>query len=663
MMNETTLVLSSVLWPFLAALILTMMGQRDEALRDRLHAPAAMMELFLCMLLMRVLPGEGAAFSLPGFAGLGLSFRVDGFRVLYACITSLLWLMAMLYSPGYFGSDPHRGRFYGFCFLVQGSVIGLFLSADYFTTFLFFELMSLTSYPLVAHDETSGALRSAETYLAVSIMGGLAILMALFLIQNAFGNLEFAYLSACCQGLTDKNALYLPGILLLIGFGAKAGAFPLHIWLPKAHPSAPAPASALLSGILTKTGLFGVLVTSTTFFGGDLLWGLILLVPAALTMLWGAVLGLFSTDIKKTLACSSVSQIGFALVGTSMLILLGDHNGLAAFGIILQMVNHSLIKSMLFFISGIAAHNLHTLNLNALRGYGRGKPLLGFTFLVGALSISGVPAFSGYISKTLLHESVVEAIHLFHGLSLETLLSGVEMVFIVTGGLTAAYMTKLFVVLFIEHPAQASSNKGYLSRSGAVALLIPACLLIVLGLFPSVMNALAALCLPFLQGHAPAHLPDYFAWVNLKGALLSLSIGAGIYLLIVRTWLMKRLPDGSHELLQRWPAWLDLEELVFRPGLRLLSAIGGAAASLLSRLPDMAVQLLFALSKQAAAILCHLPDYLLYRWLPRLRQPDEEGTPEYSLTFSYTLLTFGIGFSAILIYMVLQAARQMDVLF
>src|SRR5699024_5013413 len=144
-----------------------------------------------------------------------------------------------------------------------------------------------------------------------------------------------------------RTALYAAGGLALAGFGAKAGMFPLHIWLPKAHPVAPAPASALLSGILTKSGVFGILLLSRYLFWAELSWSQVVLALGVVTMVLGAVLALFSIDLKRTLACSSMSQIGFILVGVAMQGFLGHENALAAWGTVLHMLNHSLIKLVL----------------------------------------------------------------------------------------------------------------------------------------------------------------------------------------------------------------------------------------------------------------------------------------------------------------------------
>ena len=279
---------------------------------------------------------------------------------------------------------------------------------------------------------------------------------------------------------------------MMIGFGGKAGMFPLHIWLPNAHPVAPAPASALLSGILTKTGIFGAAVISSNIFLYDSSWGMGILIVGVITMFLGAFLGVFSVDLKRTLAYSSVSQIGFITVGLGMMGILGDHNALAVRGIMLHMVNHSLIKLVLFMAAGVIYMNLHELNLNKIRGFGRKKPLFMFIFLMGALSIMGVPLWSGYVSKTLLHESILEHIWAFESpSSLLTLFKTIEIIFTITGGLTAAYMTKIFVAIFIEKNQDEnhhSSSKGYMSKMTATVLLIPAILLLVLGLIPQLMD-------------------------------------------------------------------------------------------------------------------------------------------------------------------------------
>ena len=298
--------------------------------------------LFLCY---ASAAGEGAvaACRIPGICGFGLSFTLDGFRLIYGAVACLMWMMTTILSRQYFAHHHNRNRFYLFLLLTFGATMGVFLSADLYTTFIFFEIMSFTSYVWVAQEENAPSLRAALTYLAVAVIGGLVMLMGLFLVYHELGTLEMAELLSASReylGMSElasgaaiattlagrRVLLYAAGACMLFGFGAKAGAFPLHIWLPKAHPVAPAPASALLSGILTKTGVFGVLVTTSGLFLHDKTWGSLILAIGVLTMFGGALLAVFSIDLKRTLACSSMSQIGFILVGVGMQCLLGGRD-------------------------------------------------------------------------------------------------------------------------------------------------------------------------------------------------------------------------------------------------------------------------------------------------------------------------------------------------
>ena len=527
--------------------------------------------------------GRELFFAWDGFAGLGLHFRLDGFRALYTLIAAFMWMMTGFFSPRYFLHYHHRGRYFFFTLLTLGATAGVFLSDDLYTAFIFFEIMSFTSYAWVAHEETPGALRAAETYLAIAVVGGMVTLMGLFLLWQRLGSLSFDALRRAGETLSPSE-LYLPGALAAFGFAAKAGMFPLHIWLPKAHPVAPAPASALLSGVLTKAGVFGLLVLSCNLFAHHALWGNAILLFGLATMFLGAFLAMFSVDLKRTLACSSMSQIGFILVGIGMQGLLGAHNALAVRGTLLHMVNHSLIKLCLFLAAGTVYMNLHQLNLNDIRGFGRGKRILHFAFLMGALGISGVPLWNGYISKTLLHESILEYVELLREQGLPTLgYSAAEWIFVLSGGMTFSYMLKLYIALFHEkHPSRQqafdAARGTYLTPLSAFALLGSALVLPLLGFLPDLlMNGIADLGQGFLHGHSPAHPVSWFSLPNLWGTAKSLLIGAGLYLGIIRPFLRRARPDpapdaapstpmddtpGLRFYVNRWPTWLDLEKLL-----------------------------------------------------------------------------------------------------
>lgn len=524
-------------------------------------------------------------YTIPGICGFGLHFRMDGFRLIYALVAVLMWAMTTLLSGEYFAHHEHVSRFYLFLLWTLGATMGVFLSADLLTTFIFFELMSFTSYVWVAQEENVPSLRAAETYLAVAVIGGLVMLMGIFLLYHELGTVEIAGLLSAAKGCENKKLLYAAGVCMLVGFGAKAGAFPLHIWLPKAHPVAPAPASALLSGILTKTGIYGILILSCNLFLHDSAWGMLILVLGVITMLGGALLAVFSVDLKRTLACSSMSQIGFILVGIGMQGLLGEENALAVHGTLLHMVNHSLIKLVLFMAAGVIFMNVHALDLNVIRGYGRKKPLLKGIFLVGALAIGGIPLFGGYVSKTLLHESIVE----YGGGGLFT---AIEWIFLFSGGLTVAYMAKLFVAIFVEKNEDAArqaayeEKKPYMNRASGFALTASAVILLVWGLAPHLtMDRAARLGQGFMGLQEAGEAVAYYSGKNLTGALISIGIGAVVYLVVVRGLLMKE----KSEYVNRWPAWLDLEELLYRPFLGLLSLLCGILCRILDSVVDLLV--------------------------------------------------------------------------
>lgn len=537
-----------------------------QRVRDLLAMTAGVGEFaFMCIL---AYSGMGSGLFVPGICGMGLHFCLDGFRMVYGLVAAFMWMMTLLFSGEYLSHEEHLGRYYFFQLVTLSATLGVFLSADLFTTFIFFEVMSFTSYVWVVQEETKGAIKAAETYLAVAVIGGMVLLMGLFLLYNTLGTLEMSKLLPAAAACEKKDLLFAAGCCTLVGFGAKAGAFPLHIWLPKAHPVAPAPASALLSGILTKAGIFGVLAVSCNVFLWNERWGLLIFSIGLLTMFGGALLAVCSVDLKRTLACSSMSQIGFILIGIGMQGILGEENALAVRGTLLHMVNHSLIKLVLFMIAGVVVMNLHKLNLNDIRGFGKKKPFLNVCFLAGALGISGIPLMNGYVSKTLLHESIVEGIEVSAGLS--GFLKMSEWIFLISGGMTLAYMTKLYAALFIEEnpdkkeQARFEGMKKYMNPLSAFAIGGSAFILPLLGVVPGLLSErIADLGQGFMHLEENAAAVFYYSFVNLRGGLISIGIGILLYAGIRRFMMTKK--DGVLEYKDCWPKWLDVEELLYRP--------------------------------------------------------------------------------------------------
>ena len=501
---------------------------------------------------------------------MGLHFTIDGFRVIYGVLTTFMWLMSLLASAEYMKHHDHKPRYYVFTGLTYLATMGVFFSADLFTTWVFFEIMSFASYVWVAQEEKKDALRAAGTYLAIAVIGGLAMLMGLVLLYYGAGTLYIDDLN----GIECTPVIRAAGYLMLVGFGAKAGMFPLHIWLPKAYPVAPAPASALLSGVLTKAGVFGIVILTGRIFVDDLIWGRILLILALCTVLIGAVLAIFSVNIKRVLACSSVSQIGFILTGAAMMVL-SEEKTVAAGGTMLYMINHSLFKLTLFLIAGVIYTGTHSLDINRVQGYGRKKPLLHILFLCGALGIAGIPGFSGYISKTLVHISMEEGSKV------------AEWLFLIGGGFTLAYMLKLYIAIFLRKNADEELQKTYDEKRGfgtiptVIAVVLSAAGIPVMGLFPGrTMEKLAKAGISFFLPGEEFESVSYFTAGNLKGILISILIGIVLYLLLVFLPCKKNGTDAYPDL---WPKWLDLEDAFYRP---LLLYVLPYTCAFIGRIPD-----------------------------------------------------------------------------
>ena len=571
----TFYVLFLVLLPMLGAFVTYIFGKKTPKYREYLAIGITLVEFIMMLVVLFTYKNINNTVEFTKVLG-GLSFKFDGFRVLYSLISIFMWLMTVIFSKEYMHEYNHKSRFYMFYLLTLGSVVGVFLSNDLLTTFTFFEMMSFASFFLVLHDEKEGAIKGAISYLSVAVISGMVLLMGLFMLSHKVGSVSIDAIKAfyASHSLTPYD--YLCGLLILFGFGAKAGMFPLHTWLPKAHPVAPSNASALLSGIITKTGVFGIIIIATNMFFGDVKFGFVLLIFSGITMVLGALLALLSTNLKRTLACSSVSQISFALVGLSMAIMLGEHNTLAASGSLMHLVNHSLIKLVLFSIAGVIVMNLEELDLNKIRGFGRNKYAIMVAFGLGMLGIMGIPFFNGFISKTLMHHGIVEvledALHLHVNAGF---MSFVEKTFLATGGITIAYMAKLFITIFFEKnkdeelQKKYDEKKNYLSLTSKIVIVGSSTLMLILGAFPTLIT------IPLIDSaneffgvnHSLEHTMhgSIFNGENIGDSCISIAIGVFVYFVINRLLLMK-----NGEYVNRLHPSIDLEEKVYTPFLMRL---------------------------------------------------------------------------------------------
>lgn len=598
----------SVFWPIIGGYISYGIGRKNKKIRDIFALAVALTELLMAVMIFMGYQTAGeAVFVIPKIAGLGLNFNLDGFRSFYVLLTAIMWAATMLCAGEYFDHGKNRNRYYLFNLMTLGMTMGVFMSADLYTTFVFFELMSFVSYIMVAQEEKPDAVAGGKLYLGIAVFGGMIMLIGLMILQSVLGTVDIAQLAEAVRNCDNKTGIYIGGLCASIGFAAKAGAYPLHIWLPKAHAVAPAPASAILSGILTKTGIYGILIVSCRIFAGCEQWFVGILVIGVITMLTGAFLALFSINIKRTLACSSVSQIGFILIGIGIMgysVLSEEFEEsllLSSRGTLLFMVNHTLVKMLLFLVAGMIYHNMHSLDMNELRGFGRNKPLLHIQFIIGAFSLMGIPGTCGFIAKSFVHESIVEFAELQAETGANFILSAatisfIEKLFLIGSGMTAAYMIKLYIALFVEKNEDANvqkkmdEKKPYMSVRSEIGLCIAMLLIPIIGLLPhSILDRLANQGIEFLTLEPVNEYIAFYTWTNIKGILVCALIGVVIYLFIIRTFFMK-----DRRYINVWPKYIDLEKYLYMPLIKALCFVG----RLVSRIFDCSTDNLIVLLRK-----------------------------------------------------------------
>jgi formate hydrogenlyase subunit 3/multisubunit Na+/H+ antiporter MnhD subunit len=481
--------------------------------------------------------------SLDGVLGWGLRFRVDPAGLFFALAASFLWFMATLFSLRYMAHGHAHRRYYAFLLLSLCGTLGVFLARDLFTLFLFFELVSLGSYPLVAQEETPEALAAGRLYLFMGLAGGLALLWGTMWLESLAGTTALgAHLVA-----GSPSWPWVASVALIVaGFGVKAGVFPVHIWLPRAHPVAPAPASALLSGVMIKTGAYGIfrlvrLFAAPAEHGGTVPafaagLGYALLALGLVTTFVGAFLALGQSNAKRILAYSSMSQMGYLLLGLGMAGLLGDGEAMAAAGFTLHVLNHGLFKATMFILAGVVYLRSHDLDLGRLGGLGRRLPVTATVFALAVAGIAGVPGLNGYASKTLLHDAILLLRHGQPG----PIWGCVEVLFTLASALTVCYTARLWYLLFwprrstVALPGRAVEPERETRLEVGVAICLALAMLAV-GLAPGLARDRLlepALLAVGYEEHAVHHVAglEFFGWQALKGALLPLGLGSCLFL-------------------------------------------------------------------------------------------------------------------------------------
>lgn len=560
--------------------------KRHEILRNLAAAFTGGGAFILCGLLLLKTAQGPVIFSRPLFMGIGLHFKVDLFGALFAFFSALIWFLAILYSWGYMSHQQARTRYYIFLILTLGGCLGVFLAGDLFSLFLFFEMMSLTSYVLVIHNETEEAMHAGRNYLYFSIIGGLFLLTGILLLYSSTGTISLAPQLELLE--RSGPVRYYIAALMIAGFGIKAGMLPVHVWLPRAHPVAPSPASALLSGIMIKVGAYGIIRVfnlvltpaepepgAWQFTGAA---GYLIIWIAAATMLFGALMALFQSNMKRLLAYSSISQMGYILLGVGCAAYLGYGGTIGFTAFTYHILNHAFFKSGLFLMAGAIYARTGEEEITRLGGLARSSPVTAAAFFTAAAGLAGFPGFNGYISKTLLHHAVVEAA----AEGCLATLQAAEFIFMLTGALTACYIFKLFAGIFTgPRPIHLASNNRETFPEQLIFAAFGAAI-IYLGLFPrTVINRLI---LPatrgfILDGGAVAQLKQlrFMDAADLLGAVVPIFFGLALLYAI-------RSLDLTNKI--KLPSRLSIDRLFYAPLSRCSLALFTAAGEAVEKAVD-----------------------------------------------------------------------------
>ena len=406
-----------------------------------------------------------------------VTFRNDNLAKFFSVAISFVFLLVTIYTTEYIKHEKDENRFYIFFFSTLAMLIALTYAENISTMYICFELITLLSMPLVLHSLTTQSVRAAKKYLYYSIGGAFIALFGMFYLFNYGGNLEFSTyggLEIFKEGTFtgNKTLFHICVLALIVGFSAKAGMFPLHGWLPTAHPVAPSPASAVLSGVITKAGVICVIRIVYFVVGPDFIRNTFVqytwLSLATFTVFMGSLLAMFEKVFKKRLAFSSVSQVSYVLVGLALL------NDATFIGALIHVAAHMLIKVCLFLFAGevIYKHDYH--RVEELRGIGQKMPYSTWAFTFASIGLIGIPLTLGFVSKWNLATGAVDS-----GVAVFNFL--VPAVLLASAILTAGYLLPITLNGFFVKDEKYERNEC--SKKMYIPMLILAGIVVVLGIY------------------------------------------------------------------------------------------------------------------------------------------------------------------------------------
>ncbi|WP_104205270.1 proton-conducting transporter membrane subunit [Billgrantia saliphila] len=408
-MSEAWLPVVALAASLLVVPVIFALPERAWRARAVVNLGAALFKLLMVMLMVYGLyQGRDYNFSFTVVQGASFLLQVDAMGLMFAGLSALLWLATTVYAIGYLEDSPNRKRFFGFFTLCIASTVGIALAGNLFTFLLFYEMLTLSTYPLVAHRGHPEALRAGTIYLRYTLAGGLVLLLGVVAMHVLVGDVSFGQREMLADlGPDARPMLTVLFVVLLAGLGVKAALVPLHGWLPRAMV-APAPVSALLHAVaVVKAGAFGIVRLIYDIYGIGLSHelGLLSLLTgiAVVTILYGSVRALSQQELKPRLAYSTVSQVSYIILGIS---LFGPYGTIAGLS---HLLHQGLMKVTLFYCAGNYAEELGIHRIDDLNGAGRRMPLTSVAFTVAALGMIGMPPVAGFITKWYLGMGALQA--------------------------------------------------------------------------------------------------------------------------------------------------------------------------------------------------------------------------------------------------------------
>ena len=467
-----------ILFPILGGLMATRI--------HTLHVLRLVVSTILIFQLLLVLPVvfyDATPYVAMELAGVRIVLQGDPLGRLFSVLICLIWFAVAFFAYEYMNHEGHRERFFGFYLMTLGALMGVCYAGNLATLYMFYELMTLCSVPLVLHIGTRRAFEAAWRYLAFSVAGAGLGLLGLFVLQGYCTTDLFTPGGVLDLALAnqDRELLLVVFFLMAIGFGCKAGMFPLHAWLPIAHPVAPAPASAVLSGLITKMGVLALIRVVYYLYGWEFLadtWAQrAVLVLALITVLMGSTLALREDTLKKRLAYSTVSQVSYVIFGLMLL------NPGALEGAMYQAVFHAIAKNALFMATGAIIYKTHLTQVSQMRGVGTVYGISMWCFTLASLSLVGIPPTGGFWSKWLLAQGALQA-------QAGGFTYGGIAILMVSALLTAGYLLPIVTNAFF--PGQEFDRSNVVKQQDTWLMWITLTMLtasvVVLGMFPGLIG-------------------------------------------------------------------------------------------------------------------------------------------------------------------------------